>query len=283
MKKRYLSLLFLLLSVTFVSAAYKCSEDSEFISSSKEIDIGERKPINGINLVVSKADETPAVKRISADLIIEGRKVSLLREILNATASEQVEILDKNYNVTLLEITGTIAKIGIDGSSEKVEVGEYVSIKGLQVIPISAEASGPERISAEVIVGADKIILSNNELEKVITVKNVQYLISLESASDAGALVEVSKCGNGTMVEKPDEQPLQNVTEENSTEQNITDQQNNLTDENYTLSNQTEVNQTSAQLTNETQANQTEQKINEDKEKTGIIRRIINWFSRLFD
>ncbi|MEK6820517.1 MAG: hypothetical protein AABX71_02280 [Nanoarchaeota archaeon] len=225
MKKRLLlAPLLLILTLTLVSAAYTCSDGSELSTASKEISENNRASVNGLGIAVIKAEESAVLNKIEADLLIGAEKVMLTNE----TRSEIVDIAGTEYNISLVNVTDTTAKIKIDGSTDEIVIGELDVLKGLEVLVVEAEKGSLGEISAEIIVGTDEVSLSNTEKPaEIITFDEKQYLLEISSASDIKAIIAVSKCktGNITLISEEVEEKEENATEEeNLTETNITEE-----------------------------------------------------------
>ena len=267
MKKEALLLLIFILTITIASATYECSNSSEMTTDQEEININQRKSVNGLGIAVTYADEVAAIGRITAELLINAQKVLLS----NSTLSEEVKLLSKDYTVTLINASDSTASIDVEGDTESLEEGETATIEDAKVYLINAaDSSGSEE--TELIIATNQLSLDNNEnQEKLITI-DTEYLIELFSASDSNAIIIVKKCTSGEFVEISDTLPPEinstNVTITNTTGMNTTTQ-------NTTITNSTgENNQTPTNLT--TQNNESTGKPTIDTKTVIITSSIIS-------
>jgi len=218
----------LILVINLVSASYNCDDGSLILEDQDEIGVGGRKAVNGLGLGVTYSDETAALNRFSAELIVDAGKLTLTNE----EPSLDVELISGTHNITLFNLTDDDAVIHIDGDSKSISVGEVVEENSLEIFLFSVQGTYPGEASIEVIVGESKVSLSSDgNPDEIITVKGVEYLLELFSASDDNAIVKVKKCESGKIIEVEDE---------------IVDPDENLTidDENLTIENSTDINQT---------------------------------------
>ena len=237
--KTILTITLLLLTINLISATYQCSGDLN-----KDIDgiaEGNRESINGLKIGLAKAEETPAINRIMAELILNS-------EILSVSSGNQIEfeISETTYNLTIINITGLKVNFNLDSSAESIEEKDYITMGDLEINLFKIE--DPE---TKFIIGTNRLFLSSDdELEKLITINNKEYLIGLFSASDYEASIEVSLCANGNFTQVADipEEPEINQTNTNQTQTNQTNTNQTQTDINQTEPNQTqdtsEINQT---------------------------------------
>jgi len=258
MKKVVLAVIILLLSVIFVfktvSAAYICSNGSEFSTDIKEINKLGIKNINGIKIAVIETYGT--AEGGGAELIINAEKILLA----NSTNSTQIEEISGNdYAVRLVNSTSTKATIDIGGASGKINEGDYAVIKNLQVFLIEAGDSTAQ--SADLIVGSKRIsLLKYENSSQIATINDKEYLIELLSGSGTVATIRVGKCNTGEIEE----------TRENTTSgSNMT--QGNVSESNITAGNNTENNMTQGNISEEkiTRGNITEE-LNDTNEEEKI-------------
>lgn len=259
-----LALMIILIQFQLVTAKIICSDNSTVSTDQEEINLGTSRSINGLGIGVIKTDEINVFRRVIADLLIDTARV----ELSNQTLSQKIELLSGSYTVTLGNVSESTAKITIEGESKEITKDEEETIKGLITLLTKVEISEVST-TAKLIIGAKKISLSNDQhpTEK-LTFGTKTFIVQLSSASEANALVKVSKCNSGEISEIVTEIP-KNQTQENKnqTNQSII---NNTQINNNTLENN---------LTNQTQKGTI---IEQTPKKLSLWRRILNWFKRLF-
>ncbi|MBU2104368.1 MAG: hypothetical protein KKF67_01150 [Nanoarchaeota archaeon] len=208
-------LIILICFLNLVSAAYECSDKSTMTQDQKEIVIKDRETINNLGVGLFFSDETLALNRYSAELIIDAKKFTLTNE----TPLEDIELISGTNTVTLLNLTSNQAKIDVEGDSESVGVGEIKTINSLIVFVTNAIGEYPGEATVEGIIGKEKIILSNDISKKVITLENIDYLLELFSASDNNAIVKVGKCENenASIIISQDEEINNSIGDANET------------------------------------------------------------------
>jgi len=277
--KRVLVYLFLIvLASAFASASYTCSNDTEMIEDTGEIQLGERESINSVGISVVSSDEASVISRITADLFIDSKKLSFSGTSVNTTEYKEIDLLSGDYKVYLTDLTETNAKIKITDSSETIEEGEIGTISSLKVFLINADKTD-ESINADILVGKEQISLSNDDVQqKVVEINSVDYLIELVSASDTGALVSVSKCSsNGQITEIEDEEPEED--ENNQTEE---DNQTEVDDEPQEDTHQVNISDFNNQLNdNNSDSPDSDANANTNAEP-GIMKRIWDWLKNIF-
>ena len=238
-------LVFLALTISSVSAAYVCADGSAISSDTADLDLGQKKTKNGLPIGLVKADDQSVLKRLEADLFIDPQ-FATLTSAENSTTIIFTDGTEKN--VTLVLSTETQANITIGGDTDSVEEGETEIIDGYDVYLINAEGTYPGNPTVKVMVGIDKIELSNidNPVE-LLTFDGKKFLVELIAASDFDALIKVKKCGNGSIEINEvadnintDPPPENNETINNETSQNDTDATGNNTETNATSNNQTD-------------------------------------------
>lgn len=249
MKKGVLLFLILIFSINLVFAAnYECSDGSLVIKNQKEIDLKNTKIINGISLGVSRSDETAAIERYSADLIIDAHKFSLTNE----TSSLELEFKTGKKTIGLNNLTGSIVNIDVGGTSGDVEKGDTATIGSFRVFLANAEGTYPGIATVDGIVGTDKIDLTSDEPNKIISLDSIEYALELFSASDTNTIIIVSKCTNDTAkITEIVVEVIENSTMENSTVENSTT--TNLTLSNESIEDKTETTNISQEAQNNTQ------------------------------
>ena len=224
MKKSVFTLLaILILSINLVSAAYGCSNGT-IKEDINEISVGETENTNGIGISIIKGE--PA--GLSADILIDSKSLTLTNE----TSSIEIELLSGNYDVELINITGNIAEIKVEGDTGKIEKEETKNINNLQVHLIDVNGTYPgEDANAKLLIGIDKIFLYSNELTKTKKINTTDYLFEFFSSTTSNAIITVKKCENGDLIEIADAVPenndsinltTTNTTQDNETTQNST-------------------------------------------------------------
>lgn len=233
MKKECVVMILLFLSISLVSATYQCN-DGDFEEERKEIDVGDTKSANGIRIGVLNAFELGVINKISAELLVDAKKITLNNE----TSLKTIELLSGDYDIELINITGDEAIIEVENDEETIIEGEWTDIDDGHAMLVSI--NGEE---IEVMFGKEKIELSNTENpEQLITIEDTEYLIEIASASDSGVTIKVKTC-TGEITEISVEEPIVNETITNETEVNDTEANNSVV--NDTVVNDTEANETS--------------------------------------
>lgn len=203
MKKEWLLIFALIFIVTFVlivsaSVQLSCSDNSKLISDQNEITIGNYRIINELGVGVIKTSESVFYKKITADLLIDAKRTTLLnRSSENSSLSETITLLSGDYTITLIKINSTSATIEVDGSSTSLSLLDTTEVKGIFVM-LASMISDEEGSVVKLIAGSKKISLSNdqNSAEKII-IGNKTYVVELSAASDTNALIKVNKCATG--------------------------------------------------------------------------------------
>lgn len=284
MKKEALFILMLILAANLISAAVNCSDGSLPVWDEDEIDILSVNKINNLGIALTKTAESAYFQKFSAELIVNSARVILT----NKTSSEKINLHNINYTVSLSGATETTANIKVDDASKEIEKNEIYLIKDLSVLLTSLENTGDNAPIVKLILGINKLTLTNENSFEKITITNETFLIELKSASDTNAIVRVYTCNSG-LVELIQEQKTitQNQTLNNTINETIMNQttnetnQNNLDEQNTTQVTVAEIREKLKQLQ---EANQTknETTTNEQEESPGLFTRIINWFKNLF-
>ena len=205
MKKGILLVLLIAISINLVSSVYECSDGSQLSKSQNEIDINNKRSINGLSLGLIGADETPATNSFSAELILDASKFSLT----NSENSTKIELKTGESTLSLTNLTNNIAVLRVNADSDSLEPGDSVDIGGLLVYVFYTEGTFPGLVPVKVdgIIGKEKISLHSNEPLKEIELDNVEYLLELSSSSDNNAMIIVGKCeaANVTIIKVEDE------------------------------------------------------------------------------
>jgi len=271
-------LIIMIALISFISASYDCNGTLE--EDIGEIDLYGKKSINGLGLGLFNSFETSVTNKFSADLLVDSAITSLSFDVL----SEEIEIKKGIYNISILNLTGDTAKIGVGGSSGEIEKGNIETIGGLKVYLIDVDGEYPDSFDVDLILGDTSLSLSNyDNIDDLIQVEGVDYVLSLFSASDNNAIIKVDKCKNGIFTEAIVDSVV-NVTDINISDTNVTD--GNLTNNNVSEGNFSEidsnVNFTEINQSNQNQDNQ--QSIIEKFKnlKLGLIFLIIGIFLVVF-
>jgi len=187
----------LIFCISIVSAAqkfiYNCTNGSELIENTKEIDLYDRKSVNGIGIGVTNADEISALARFIAEVIVDARQV----ELSNETISQIVNISGRIINVTLVNATDDSATIRIGQKNYYFNEKELTSAGNYEVFVYRANEAGGIMI-AELLIGNDRIFFTSHDAAtKEVTIDKIKYVIELFSASDNDATMIVRKCKTG--------------------------------------------------------------------------------------
>ncbi len=215
-----------------ISAKAVCSDGNKTISDTDGINVNDARSINGIKIVVISAEDIRVFKRYMADVFVDGDKVKVIN-----TTSNEIVFSSGNYNATLISTSSGKAKIQVGGDEKELEVEEFGTINGFDVILLeSTLSSGGTSGSATFLIGAKRVSFSNDKNpSEIVNMGGNNYLIELFSASDSKASFIVSKCENGEIQEQS---TAQNVTEgkinitSNSTINSLIGNNNSLKEEN---------------------------------------------------
>ncbi len=278
-------LFFFALGLVRVSAEANCSDGSAVIRDVGEVDLGSSRVINGLGIGATQAQEGSRFRQFSADLLLDSRRLSLT----NQTSSETINLLSGGYTISMLNASSSFAKISIGGESASVDEGAVATIKGLFVYLSDAEATGPEGANVRLVVGAQKLSLSEeqNPSEKV-TFGNLSYVVELSSASSTNVIVEVQRCATGDISEV-----VISTTEQTTSLNQTTNQTLSVNaSANVTLSNQstngTGENVSVSSVTNDSLNVSANNSINGSEgiippqKREGFFRRLIAWLKSLF-
>ncbi len=215
MKKGVMFLFLVLISFSFISAVsavdVSCSDGGNVSSDFKEVDIGEKKAINGLGIGVISADEVAVMNRFLAEIIIDAGKST----VSNSTYLDYVDLSDGQHTITFINATGENAFIDIDGSTGSLNLGDKATIGSFSVFlsEITGDSANP---GVKILMGKSTASLSNyeNPADKVTTSKG-DYVVELYSASDGSATLKVYSCdaGNINIVgeEEPEEEEEENT------------------------------------------------------------------------
>lgn len=253
MKKEAFLFLIIIFLIISVSAYYVCSDKSLVKDDSRKIKIGEAKTINGLLLGLANADESAAVNRMNAELIIDAQ----LANLTNQSNSASINFTDgKNHNIILVNSTESEANIKIDGNIKLIGEGEIIPAGDLQVCLLSLQGRYPGEVNVSIMAGIGKISLSNyDNITKIATVYGKEYLIELSYASNEDAIIKVKRCDNESakFIEIIDNSSL-NKTEEGNN-MNSTLNETNKTNEDDYSSNQTNSTKNNSNISQNEQKN----------------------------
>ncbi len=189
-----LIILIILICLYLVSAStqFSCSDNKNPSSDLNEIETGKVRAINELGIGVTKTTESVFYKRVSAELLIDAKR----SEVSNETPLETVELLSGNHTISFSKTNSTTTTILVDGESKDIGLKQTESAKGMYVMITDIEFVGTGAI-IKFIIGTQQITLSNdqNPAQKV-TFGNKSFIIEIDSASETGALIKVSKCLN---------------------------------------------------------------------------------------
>ncbi|MBU0957202.1 MAG: hypothetical protein KKF56_00145 [Nanoarchaeota archaeon] len=252
-KKRGIILfIFIILSINLVIASYECDDSSNLSSDQNEIEIGDRKTINGLGIGLVFSDETPQMNKYSADLILDAKKLT----ITNETPAENVEFITTTVTISLINSTDTNAIIAVGSSTGTIDESEQAEIGSKNIY-----LSSVDETTATIIIGTTKLSLSNTDNpSEILTLNGSEYLLELFSASDDNAIVKVKKCDNTSASIIEISQPTINNSINNQSSQN---QSNNQSSQNNNQSqnngnNNTDTNTTTINITDNNLTNLSE-------------------------
>jgi len=213
MKKIVILLIGFLLFINAVSADYNCSTGS-MNEDQKEINIYNSKQINGASLGLVNTDETAVMGKYFVKIITDSAKFTLTNE----TNSTDLEMKSGTDTISLINITSNYIEIKVDSDSEELNLQETEEINKKKIFLTKVEGVYPGDILVEGILGKEEVMLSNTLPTKVITIKEIDYLLELFSASDNNAIIIVKKCDNeSSKIIEIVEQIIENITIENET------------------------------------------------------------------
>ncbi len=258
--RKCFSLILILFLIGFISAGYVCS--TNFDEDKKEINVFESASVNGLKIgVISSYSSAAGGGIYYANLMIDGERFVLTDE----DNSSDFEIQNGEGTIELINASGYIANIEIDGDSENIEIDESASFGDYIVYITDVEGDYPGNAEVKGFVGQEKINLNKDEIEKKVTVEDIEYVVELFSATNGNVIIIVKECNNGTI------SYVEDIEEENETLNETINQ----------TSNETEV-ENDFNETNQTESNNTEG-INEvaNQVEESLFSKIIGWGSIL--
>lgn len=212
MKKVAILLSLTILAISLVSASYECSNGT-IEEDTESINLGEVRFPNKIGVGIIGASEGGR----SADFLVDSKSTILT----NATSSVEVELLTGTYDIDLINITGNVAWIKVNGNKGEISREEVRTVGSLQVYMTSVSGEYPgDTAEVKLMVGIENQFLYYNQLTSTKTIKGTEYLFELFSSSTNDATITVKKCKDGKLVEiadTPTENPTPNITTPNAT------------------------------------------------------------------
>lgn len=280
MKKEMFLILALVFLFPFVSAKFNCSDNSPIVWDKREINEGFVKTINGARIGLAKAEEFNVIKVFSASLILDAERISLSNE----TLPPESEFSGTKYTISLVNSTDTTAKINIGGESKEIEEGELGTIKGL-VVSISTADNSEGKQTADIIVGTKLISLSSDTKPyEEANISGIIHIIELDYTSSTQAMIKVSKCSTGEILEINESLPP--LVETNNKTAPTNESKSNITIANTTTQNNTFSVLRQNKTLGESCQNNSQCPTNFCKNsvcaKLSLFKRIINWFKNLF-
>ena len=201
MKKLVFGAIIFLILINVASAPFSCSDNKPINEDIEELNIGERKNINGVYLGLSKADETPVFNRWSAELFIDAQIANLINETpISKEFSDETD-----FSIILTRSTENEATIKIGNSNKTIKEDNLN-----EIITYNGRKYGVELFSAS----------DENALIKVFNCNNA-------SAEITKIVEETSETNSGNETENNDSS--QNLTI-NNTQVNITNTTRNNSD-----------------------------------------------------
>ncbi|MEK6872643.1 MAG: hypothetical protein AABW90_01360 [Nanoarchaeota archaeon] len=287
MKKELVAIFTLIFIVIFVSiiSAYvqlSCSDNSKLISDQNEITIGNYRIINELGLGVTKTSESVFYKKITADLLLDTKKTTLLNKSSeNSSSLETISLLSGDYTITLVKTNSTTATITVGGETVSISKLETKTAKDIFVMLTDITPEN-DNLIIKLIIGAKQLFLSNEKSAEKIIIGNKTYVVELSSASETNALIKVSKCAsseiNLTFISETEQKSNQtaNLTTSKQTEEERVKEENERLN---ASTKQITVAEFNARKKLNISGNET---IEKSEEKQRFFSKIWNWVKRLF-
>lgn len=287
MKKELFAPLVLIFIVTAISTSIisasiqlSCSDNSKLMSDQNEITTGNYRVINNLGIGVTKTSESVFYKKITADLLIDARRLMLSNKSSETSASsETISLLSGNYTITFVKTNSTSATIIVGGETISISRLEVNAVKDIFVMltDITSENDNP---TIKAIMGAKQLSLSNEKSAEKIIIEDKTYVVELSSASETNAIIKVSKCASSEInfnIISETEQSSNQTTAKQTEEERIKEENARLNESNIQIS----VAEFNARKRNQTlnNSNETARKI---EEKKGFFSRIWNWIKSWF-
>ncbi len=187
----YIIAIILILTASFASSSYVCSDGNNLSTSREEIDLWKSNNLNGVYAGLTRGIETPVIKQMEARLLLDSKSFTLTDDSL--IEGELVDLT--KYNVSLVNSTSSFADIKINSETKKINVGEMETIGGYKVFLAKSDGDYPGTASVKVMVGKSELNLPNSNAT-VITFNGKKFVLQLFSASPESAIIDVSKCIN---------------------------------------------------------------------------------------
>ena len=201
--------------ISLVSAAteYECSNGSTLLEDRDEIQLNDRRSINGLGLGLTFADETTAIGTYRVNLITGAQKFQL-------TDSEPaVELTIKGEEletITMHNLSLEKVKLDVSDKYEEIEKGDTDSVGEYLVFIGTASGEYPNATANVVgIIGDEELSLDQSQISQIITFDEIDYVLELFAASDSNAIITVKKCEdeNDEIVEVQEEEPEPEVND----------------------------------------------------------------------
>ncbi|MEK6945387.1 MAG: hypothetical protein AABW63_01195 [Nanoarchaeota archaeon] len=222
----YILAIILVLTASFASASYVCSDGNNLSKSREEIDLWKSRNLNGVYAGLTRGIETPVIKQMEARLLLDSRSFTLTD---NSIVEGEFVDLTK-YNVSLVNSTFSYAAIQINSETKAVDVGEIATMGGYKVFLAKSTGDFPGTGSVTVMVGKDELILPNSNAT-IITFNNQKFVLQLFSASQSSAIIDISKCVNeSAVINFVADVPVQTQNTVNATNASVNNQTLNASD-----------------------------------------------------
>src|SRR3989344_1190225 len=170
-------LIALIFLISAVSAEMSCPDGSRVISDQNEIDTGSTRSINGIIIGLIRTEDLNVIKKTTAYLMIDARRV----ELSKSAPLQEVELNGDYYDVEILNATEEEAKIKVDGNSETIAEGESETVDGkIFALITSGESTDPSVPHVRILAGMEEISISNDAPTKKITFKNKAQQLQIQ-------------------------------------------------------------------------------------------------------
>ena len=207
----FISLISLISAVT----EYECSNGSILLEDRDEIQLHDRRSINGLGLGLTFADETTAIGTYKVNLITGAQKFQL------TDTEPAVELIIKGEEletITMHNLSLEKIKLDVSDKYEEIEKGDTDSVGEYLVFISTASGEYPNATANVVgIIGDKEFSLDQSQISQIITFDERDYVLELFSASDSNAIITVKKCEDENdeiieVQEEPEQEPEVNDT-----------------------------------------------------------------------